>query len=94
MGLHMLDIGFPELLITLSVAVIVIGPKKLPEIARTLGKGIAEFRRISDDLKMSLLMEDRHIQNPPTYPPRKEAPSEKPLTSESSESVQESSSSN
>ena len=41
----------PELLLILAVALIVLGPKKLPELARALGKGMAEFRRATDELK-------------------------------------------
>lgn len=54
----MLDIGFSELLIILAVALIVLGPQKLPELARSLGRGLAELRRTSEDLRRSLLLED------------------------------------
>ena len=54
----MLDIGFPELLIILAVALIVLGPKKLPEVARSLGRGLAQFRRASEDLRRSILLEE------------------------------------
>jgi sec-independent protein translocase protein TatA len=37
-------IGFPELLIVLVIALIVLGPKKLPEVGRSLGKGMREFK--------------------------------------------------
>ncbi len=47
----MFGIGMPELLLILAVALIVLGPKKLPELARALGKGLAEFRRATDELK-------------------------------------------
>jgi Tat protein translocase TatB subunit len=47
----MFGIGMPELLLILAVALIVLGPKKLPELARALGKGMAEFRRATDELK-------------------------------------------
>lgn len=47
----MFGIGMPELVLILAVALIVLGPKKLPEIARALGKGLAEFRRATDELK-------------------------------------------
>lgn len=41
----MFNIGMPELLMILALALIVIGPRKLPELARGLGKGLAEFKR-------------------------------------------------
>lgn len=47
----MFGIGSTELLIILVVALIVIGPSKLPDLMRTLGKGMAEFRRMSSDVK-------------------------------------------
>ncbi len=55
----MFGIGMPELLLILALALIVIGPKKLPDIARALGKGLAEFRRATDDLKSSIQEESR-----------------------------------
>ncbi len=50
----MFGIGMPELLLILAVALIVLGPRKLPEIARSLGRGIAEFRRTTDDMKREM----------------------------------------
>jgi sec-independent protein translocase protein TatA len=47
----MFGIGMPELLIILALALIVIGPKKLPDLARSLGRGLAEFKRATDDFK-------------------------------------------
>jgi len=61
----MLDIGLSELLIILVVALIVMGPQKLPEIARKLGRGMAEFRRTSEDLRRTILMGDEPREKPP-----------------------------
>lgn len=47
----MFGIGFPELIVILVVALIVVGPGKLPDLARALGRGYAEFKRATDDLK-------------------------------------------
>ncbi|HEX9901917.1 MAG TPA: TatA/E family twin arginine-targeting protein translocase [Acidobacteriota bacterium] len=47
----MLGIGFPEMLLIMAIALLVFGPKKLPEIGKTLGRAIREFRRTSDELK-------------------------------------------
>ena len=57
----MFGIGMPELILIMALALIVLGPKKLPEIARALGKGLAEFRRATDELKDELSHIERDI---------------------------------
>ncbi len=47
----MFGIGTTEILVILLVALIVLGPSKLPQIARALGKGFAEFKRMTSDVK-------------------------------------------
>jgi Tat protein translocase TatB subunit len=54
----MFGIGMPELMIIMVVALIIIGPKKLPDLARALGKGMAEFRKATDEIKESLNVEE------------------------------------
>lgn len=49
----MFGIGFPELIIIMVVALLVVGPSKLPELAKSLGKTFREFRRMADDVKES-----------------------------------------
>ena len=52
-------IGFPEMLIILVVALIVFGPRKLPELGRSLGKSLGEFKRASNELRHTLDQEIR-----------------------------------
>ena len=71
----MFGIGIQELAIIFVVALLIFGPKRLPEFARSLGKGLAEFRRASSDLRQSFSLD---VDAPPP-PPRSE---EDPRTSE------------
>jgi len=50
----MFGIGLPELILIMAVALIVVGPDKLPELARSLGKGIVELKKAASSLKESL----------------------------------------
>ena len=50
----MFGIGVPELLVIMVIALIVLGPKRLPEVAKSLGKAFAEFRRATSDLSEEL----------------------------------------
>jgi TatA/E family protein of Tat protein translocase len=64
----MFGIGMPELLLILAVALIVLGPKKLPDLARALGKGMAEFRRATDELRDEFRQLERDVEEPPSRP--------------------------
>src|ERR1700674_2696573 len=48
------SIGMPELILIFVVAVLVFGPKKLPELGKSLGRGLAEFKKASEDLKKTI----------------------------------------
>jgi TatA/E family protein of Tat protein translocase len=48
------SIGMPELIIIFVIALIIFGPRKLPELGRSLGKSLAEFKRASNELKSTL----------------------------------------
>ena len=51
------NIGLPELLIILVIALLIFGPKKLPEVGKSLGRAIREFRRTSDEIKEKIEQE-------------------------------------
>jgi sec-independent protein translocase protein TatA len=62
------SLGVPELIIIFVVALIVFGPKKLPELGKSLGKGLAEFRRASNELRSTIEEEVRAIEaEPPAH---------------------------
>jgi sec-independent protein translocase protein TatA len=63
----MFGIGMQELLIILVIALIVVGPKKLPELAKSLGRGIAELKRTADDFQ-STMMADTSTDTTPRRP--------------------------
>ena len=54
----MFGIGLPELILIMAVALVVVGPEKLPELARALGKGIVELKKAASSLKESFEEED------------------------------------
>lgn len=62
------SVGLPEIVMILVLALLIFGPKRLPEVGRTIGKGLSEFRRATTDIKRSVnaelsLEED---ERPPT----------------------------
>ena len=70
-------LGVPELIIIFIVALLVFGPRKLPELGKSLGKGLSEFRRASNELRNTLEEEVRAAEyEPPTPPPKLEKPAE------------------
>lgn len=63
----MFGIGMTEMILIAALALVVLGPKKLPDLARSLGKGFAEFKRATNELKSAIDLEtkaeeDRHKQ--------------------------------
>jgi TatA/E family protein of Tat protein translocase len=60
------QLGFSEMLVIFIVALLVFGPKKLPELGKSLGKGIREFRKATNELKSTWEDQVRDIQAPLT----------------------------
>jgi len=59
----MFGIGLPELLIIAALALILIGPKKLPDLAKSLGKTLGELRKATDDVKETIFEEIKPIKD-------------------------------
>ena len=66
------SLGMPEILMILVIALIIFGPRKLPELGKTLGQSLAQFRRASEDFKRQwedeVVMERHRIESPPPAP--------------------------
>ena len=60
------SIGMPELMIIFVIALIIFGPRKLPELGRSLGRSLTEFKRASNDLRNTL---EEEIKVEDTHPP-------------------------
>ena len=82
----MFGIGMTELLVIFVIGLLVLGPKRLPELARSLGRGLAEFRRATTDMRQEFtdIADDANIA-PPKLEPSGEAAAG-PSTSPSGES--------
>jgi sec-independent protein translocase protein TatA len=72
------SLGFPELIVIFVIALIIFGPRKLPEIGKSLGKSLAEFKKASNELRNTLEEEIRieeqrdqvkTVAPPPASPP-------------------------
>ncbi len=77
----MFGIGLPELILILAIGLIVLGPQKLPEVAKTLGKMLVEFKKAANSLKegIDLEMEPGKVsqnEQTPVKMPRPELPPE------------------
>ncbi len=53
----MFGIGMPEMLVILALALIIIGPKKLPDLAKSLGRAMREFKKATNEFKESIQLE-------------------------------------
>ncbi len=74
----MFGLGFGEILIILVLALVLLGPQKLPEVAKQLGKGFRDFKKATDDLKgqfeQELYADERKAARPRIAPPPAAAP--------------------
>jgi len=63
----MFNIGMPELLLIAVIALLVVGPKRLPDVAKSLGKGLAEFRKTAEGVTDSFkgTLQENEPQPPP-----------------------------
>jgi sec-independent protein translocase protein TatA len=81
------NIGFPELIVIVIIALMVFGPKKLPEMGRTIGKSLREFRRASAEIRSGLVLDDEPPRVPsPGSMPRKPDTAPEPVPPEATES--------
>ena len=81
------SIGMPEMVIILVIALIIFGPRKLPDLGRSLGKSLAEFKRASNDLRSTLEEEIRLEEQKTKVEPPGTAESSTPLQSHTDESA-------
>lgn len=72
-------IGGPELLVIFAIALLIFGPRRLSELGRTLGKGIAEFRKAATDMRDTLDAEVARAEIKPSGETATPAPSAKPV---------------
>lgn len=65
------SLGWPEIMVILVIALVIFGPRKLPQLGRTLGKALGEFRRATNDLKNTLELEVHKEEEKHNAPQRK-----------------------
>ena len=92
----MFGLGFSEILVILVLALILLGPQKLPEVAKQLGRGLRDFRKATDDLKGQFEREmyaddvkrtQPHVVAPPTAAAPVQAPPPAPVPAARADNV-------
>ncbi len=80
----MFGLGVPELMLIFIIALVLFGPKRLPEIGRTLGKAMGEFKKATDELKNTVerevRMEELRSISPPMITPVETVSRTEPVT--------------
>ena len=74
-----------ELIVILIIALLVVGPKKLPELAKALGRGFAEFKRATNDVRQTLDAELRQLDTPAPPTEKQTLPTPSPSVASSPE---------
>lgn len=67
-------IGFPELLLIFAIALVILGPEKLPEIARAIGRGLAEVRRATEEVRTEIEKGETEEPAKPAAKPERSSP--------------------
>ena len=75
------SIGMPELMIIFVIALIIFGPRKLPELGRSMGRSLSEFKRASNELRSTLDEEIRVEKTEPSQPPPPKSQEQTPESS-------------
>lgn len=83
----MFGVGTSELLVILLIALIVLGPKEIPKVARTLGRAMREFQRVTDELRHTIDMEIENDERANTKPQENRAEEKKDGAKEDNKSL-------
>ena len=82
--MNLVGVGFPEMAVILTIALLIFGPKKLPEIGRSLGKAIRGFQDAAQEFESEFKREAQQIEQKPTQPAQLESQDAKTANSATS----------